>query len=83
MIKILQAAISGQEPPIELILKHNRATRDREIGQAENELKSMTVKQISGNNMALIENLHRSLILCMDQICDSYAIKYGNECNVQ
>lgn len=83
LIKILQAAVSGQEPPIELILKHNRATRERELHQAEHEFKSMTVKQISGSNMTLIENLHKGLILCMDEICDTYAIKYGNECNVQ
>lgn len=83
LIKILQAAIAGDEPPIELILKHNRAIREKSQLQHESDLKAMTLKQLSQQNMLIIENLHNSFIVCMDQICDSYAVKYGNECNVQ
>jgi hypothetical protein len=57
--------------------------RDKEVAQHENDLKAMTMKQLSGQNLTIIENLHKNIIHCMDEICDRYAIKYGNECNIQ
>ena len=72
----------GEEPPIELILKHNRGVRSNKV-HAESDLKAMTLKQLTYQNMGIIEKLHGDIIGCMDDICDSYAIKYGNECNIQ
>lgn len=84
MTKIVSSAMRGEEPPIELILKHNRGFKNNNNKQkSEADLKAMTLKQLTYQNLSIIDRLHTDITECMDDICDSYAIKYGNECNVQ
>jgi hypothetical protein len=83
LVKIMQSVLKGDEPPIELILKHNRGLKDKDKLSTESEFRGLTIKQLTQQNLGVIDGLHRSFVQCMDEICDSYALKYGNECNVQ
>ncbi len=49
----------------------------------ENDFKEMTLKDLTSQNLTIIDELNKGFALCMEQICDDYAAKYGNECNVQ
>ena len=46
LTKIVSTAMRGEEPPIELILKHNRGVRSNKV-HAESDLKAMTLKQLT------------------------------------
>ena len=87
LMKIMQSAIRGDEPPLEFILKHHKGIKDRkEIEINKDNLANTTnqhFKQICQKNSTLIEGLHKSFLECMDDVCDNYAQKYGNECNLQ
>ena len=85
VIKLLENSILGDEsPPIELLLKYHRTYKQRENKfDKENELKSMNVKQISKTNTKILDNIYQFFIETMESICDIYAHKYGNECNLQ
>lgn len=82
LISMLQAAIKDQELPIEIILKHNRA-KGKEKAINENELKALTLRELNQQNLNMCDGINRFFQQSMDQICDDYAAKYGNQCNVQ
>jgi hypothetical protein len=82
LMKMLHSSVRGEEVPIEIILKHNR-TKETAKGANDNELRKLPVKDLTQHNLNAIDELNRNFVQCMDQICDEYASKYGNECNVQ
>lgn len=82
LITMLQSSVKGEEVPIEMILKHNR-NKDNNKPINENELKKMTLQELTQRNLNSVDALNRGFVQCMDQICDEYATKYGSECNVQ
>lgn len=87
LMAILEAAIKGEEPPIELILKHNRGAQES-INKynkklQDNDLKDVTIRHLTQQNLNIVEALHQSYIDYMNKICDNYAIRYGNDCNMQ
>ena len=85
VIKLLENSICGDEPlPIDFLLKYHRIYKQREDKfDKENDMESMNAKQISKMNIKAIDNIHKFFIETMDNLCDIYAHKYGNECNLQ
>jgi len=85
LMTISESAIKGEEPPIELILKHNRGKdnlgHQRKV--QDHELKGATIKALNQQNLALSETLHQTYTSYMDRLCENYALKYGNDCNLQ
>ena len=87
LMKIMQSAIRGDEPPLESMLKHHKGIKDRKSIEYDKynitNNNNQNLKQVCQKNFNLIESLHKSFLECMDDTCDCYAQKYGNECNLQ
>ena len=88
LVEFLEALSKGEEPPIELFLKHNRGLRIINSGKyggktQEYEYRQMTIKELSQSNLAVVEVVQNTYIDCMDRMCETYAMRYGNECSVQ
>ena len=85
LMTISEAAIKGDEPPIEMILKHNRGQDNlgRQKTVKDSELKGLTIKTLNQQNLALSEGLYQTYTKYMDRLCENYAMKYGNDCNLQ
>ena len=87
LMEVMQSAIRGDEPPLDSMLKHHKRIKDRKSNEFNkyniNNANNKNLKQVCQKNSNLIEILHKSLLEYMDDVCDSYAQKYGNECNLQ
>jgi len=87
LMLVMEANIKGEELPIELVLQHNRRVQEgltkHQKMMLQNELKDSTIKSLTLQNLALTEDLSKCYVKYMDKICELYAVKYGNECNLQ
>ena len=43
----------------------------------------MTIKELSQSSLAVVEVVQNTYIDCIDRMCETYAMWYGNECSVQ
>lgn len=84
----LEAISKGDEPPIELFLRHNRGLRNIFSGKndkktLENDSREANIKKLSQANLAVVEVVQSTYVDCMDRMCETYALRYGNECSLQ
>lgn len=88
LVDFLEALCKGQEPPIELFLRHNRGLRLMSSGKfdkqaLEKELRNMNLRELSRSNLAVVDVVQSTYVDCMDRMCETYAVRYGSECSVQ
>lgn len=84
LVRIIKAIIDGEEPPIELILKHNRSSQGKKVLEPQQtDHANKHFLQIIKENSLTIKKIYKSHQMCMDAICDLYATKYRNNCTIQ
>lgn len=81
LVQIVKSIIKGEEPPIELILQHNRGAQSKTPSEPlrKNCGKREFILLIRENNLTL-NRVYGTFQRCMDTVCELYAIKYGISC---
>lgn len=80
LVEVVKSIIKGQDPEIQLILKHNRNSRNIAQKSKEDEFTMRMLKQRAQENLNSVNNVYVAFSTCMDTICDLYAMKYGLGC---